>query len=283
MSSPPPNSQAIPTVRSYRPAGLAALQSSTKTSSLFSVAGASLRRSHSDALATQLEVFRSLLTHFSHTHMQQIREDPKFRAEFGRMCALIGVDPLASSRHSDVQAKGGRRGLGSFWSEIMGVEGGGKSFNDFYFSLGVRIVEICRATRASNGGLVAIAQLVETMNAERVKSGGETITEDDIVRAVATLEPVSPGFTVMQLGGKTMLRSIPKELNMDQARVIEAIGFMGGYVSTQILVDNMAWERARAQNTIDDLIADGLVWMDDQVDGGEPEFWSPAAIEEELD
>lgn len=36
---------------------------------------------------------------------------------------------------------------------------------------------------------------------------------------------------------------------------------------------NLGWESARAQTVLDDLLADGLVWLDAQ--GREKEYWSP--------
>lgn len=36
---------------------------------------------------------------------------------------------------------------------------------------------------------------------------------------------------------------------------------------------NLNWEKARAQTVIDDLLADGLVWLDAQAE--ENEYWSP--------
>ena len=45
------------------------------------------------------------------------------------MCATIGVDPLASSK--------------GFWSEMLGV-------GDFYYELGVQIVEVCMASSHRN-------------------------------------------------------------------------------------------------------------------------------------
>jgi ESCRT-II complex subunit VPS22 len=36
---------------------------------------------------------------------------------------------------------------------------------------------------------------------------------------------------------------------------------------------NLSWEKARAQTVIDDLLADGLVWVDLQCP--EKEYWSP--------
>ena len=54
------------------------------------------------------------------------------------MCQKIGVDPLASKR--------------GFWSQLLGV-------GDFYYELGVQIVEVCLRTRSSNGGLIDIDEL----------------------------------------------------------------------------------------------------------------------------
>ena len=51
-------------------------------------------------------------------------------------CLLIaGVDPLASSK--------------GFWADMLGV-------GNFYFELGVQIVDVCLSTRAANGGLIAM-------------------------------------------------------------------------------------------------------------------------------
>lgn len=36
---------------------------------------------------------------------------------------------------------------------------------------------------------------------------------------------------------------------------------------------NLKWGKARAQTVLDDLLADGLVWLDSQ--GPEKEYWSP--------
>lgn len=54
------------------------------------------------------------------------------------MCANIGVDPLASNK--------------GMWAQLLG-------FGDFYYELGVQVVEACLATRAVNGGLMDLAAL----------------------------------------------------------------------------------------------------------------------------
>lgn len=61
---------------------------------------------------------------------------------FNEMCQKIGVDPLASKR--------------GFWSQLLGV-------GDFYYELGVQIVEVCLRTRSSNGGLIDIDELKQRL------------------------------------------------------------------------------------------------------------------------
>lgn len=98
---------------------------------------------------------------------------------------------------------------------------------------------------------------------------------DDILRAVKSLTPLGSGFSILHVGPKQYIRSIPKELNTDQATVLEAIQVLG-YVGISMLQLNLHWERPRAQTVIDDLVSDGLVWVDAQV--AEHEYWSPQGL-----
>jgi len=79
-----------------------------------------------------------------------VRRDPVFRAQFHTMCANVGVDPLASNK--------------GMWAQLL-------HFGDFYYELGVQIVEACLASRAMNGGLIDL----------------------DLLRAHVTVRPQIPG------------------------------------------------------------------------------------------
>jgi len=103
------------------------------------------------------------------------------------------------------------------------------------------------------------------------------MSSDDILRAVKSLEPLGSGFTIVKIGSKQMIRSVPKELNTDQSIVLEVIQVLG-YVTISMLQANLQWERARAVAVIDDLVADSLVWVDAQAE--EREYWSPAFMHE---
>jgi ESCRT-II complex subunit VPS22 len=269
--------------------GLSAFSRNALTSDHYASHGAALRSAHADSLANQLSVFQAALHSFSITHGAEIRSNPSFRAEFARMCNAIGVDPLASSNHN--ASKNGKNEGGSLWSQMLGG-----SVNDFYFELAVRVVEVCRETRAENGGMIEVPQVRKRVEKGRGIGGGLQVSEyvdifnspssvpililqssDDILRAVKSLEPLGSGFTIMKLGSKQMIRSVPKELNTDQSTVLEAIQFLG-YVTVSMLQLNLGWERARAVAVIDDLVADSLVWLDAQ--GVEKEYWSPALMHE---
>lgn len=250
-----------------RTPGLSSLTSSRLQTHHYTAHGAALRNRHAETLQTQLTVFQSLVHNFALTHAKDIRANPEFRAEFARMCSALNIDFLASSYHKDTKGEGG-----SVWAQLLGG-----SVNDFYFNLGVLIVEECRATRSENGGLISVHDLRARISRGRQGSiGGQmAVLDDDIKRAVDSLAPLGSCFTTMKIGHRELIRSVPKELNTDQSTVLEAIQLLG-HVTISMLQLNLGWERPRAHAVIDDLMADSLVWLDSQAD--EKEYWSPAFI-----
>ncbi|KAL5340862.1 EAP30/Vps36 family-domain-containing protein [Aspergillus crustosus] len=255
-----------------RGVGLSAFTNRTQTTQSYASHGATLRSTHTSSLQTQLSVFQSLLHTFALEHSSTIKSNPTFRAEFARMCTAIGVDPLAASnvRGKAARKGGGENGATSFWTQIMGGD-----MNDFYFEVAVRVVELCRETRGVNGGLLGVEECRKSVGRGRAIGGGLEVTDDDVLRAVKSLEPLGSGFSIILVGKKQYIRSIPKELNSDQATVLEVIQVLG-YVSVSMLQVNLEWEQARAKTVIDDLLADGLVWVDLQC--AEKEYWSPQGL-----
>ena len=139
--------------------GLGAFDRRNLASQQYAYHGTTVRAEHVSSLTTQLSVFQSLLQQFAVSHAKEIRSSPTFRAEFTRMCNAIGVDPLASSS--------GRKDGSNFWAQVLG-----RSVNDFYFELAVRVVELCRATKDVNGGLMSVAEARERIVAAREKGLG---------------------------------------------------------------------------------------------------------------
>lgn len=155
---------------SRRGVGFSAFSRNALTSDHYASHGAALRSAHADSLANQLSVFQAALHSFSVSHGAEIRSNPSFRAEFARMCTAIGVDPLASSNHK--RAGGAGKGEGSFWAQMLGG-----SVNDFYFELAVRVVEVCRETRAENGGMIDLAEVKKRVEKGRGIGGGIEVSE----------------------------------------------------------------------------------------------------------
>lgn len=253
-----------------RGVGLSAFSNAAISSDQYARHGAALRTSHADALANQLSVFQAALHNFSITHAKDIRSNPTFRAEFARMCNAIGVDPLAGS---NVKGAAGAGGGKSVWAKMLG-----SSVNDFYFELAVRVVEVCRETRSENGGMIAVSEVRKRIEKGRgLVGGGMEVTDDDVMRALESLDPLGGMFKTIILGSNKLIRSVPKELNSDQSTVLEVIQILG-YVTVSMLQANLHWERARAIAVVDDLVADSLVWVDTQAE--ETEYWSPASMHE---
>jgi ESCRT-II complex subunit VPS22 len=102
------------------------------------------------------------------------------------------------------------------------------------------------------------------------------VFRDDIVRSISALGPLGPGISVVTLaGGDRYIRSIPKELNPDQATVLEVAG-VAGYVSLSMLKVNLGWEEERSRSVLEEVIVEGMVWVDDG--GLEKEYWIPRGI-----
>lgn len=254
-----------------RGVGLSAFSNSAISADQYARHGQALRSNHAEALANQLSVFQAALHNFSLIHAKDIRQNPQFRAEFARMCNAIGVDPLAGSNVKGASVAGDK--AGSVWAKMLG-----SSVNDFYFELAVRVVEVCRETRAENGGMIAASEIRKRIEKGRGIIGASMdVTDDDIERALDSMAPLGGGFKIVQLGKHKFIRSVPKELNLDQSTVLEVIQVLG-YVSISMLRANLAWERARAVAVIDDLVSDSLLWVDSQAE--ETEYWSPASMHE---
>jgi ESCRT-II complex subunit VPS22 len=199
------------------------------------------------------------------------------------MCTAIGVDPLVGSTKDKNTGKSSRGMLG--WG-VLGV-------GEFWISVATRVVALCRRSRGSNGGFISVSEVARILAEEdkraRVKDSVEiseyvpyvTVIDDrdDIVRSISALAPLGPGVSVVTLpSGARYIRSIPKELNPDQAVVLEVAGLTGGCVSVGLLRVNLQWEEERAKSVLEELVAEGMVWVDDA--GMEREYWIPRGITE---
>ncbi|KAI1310259.1 Vacuolar protein sorting-associated protein SNF8 [Mortierella claussenii] len=255
----------------------------TATNESYQRVGQTISDNQLEQLNSQLDTFRANLETFARLHRKDIQKDPVFRMHFQKMCGNIGVDPLASSK--------------GYWGELLGV-------GDFYYELGIQIIDVCLSTRALNGGLMELNEVkrrVESMRglrkpkeANSVSSSSTSkwaslshkdtsmeITEDDVLRSIKTLTPLGSGFQVLQIGDKKMVSSVPRELNRDQSVILALVQNTNGHVNTVLIHKRLGWEPTRIKTALDTLLEDSLMWVDQQT---EPhEYWVPGFFEPEED
>ncbi|KAK8961791.1 hypothetical protein KSP40_PGU021976 [Platanthera guangdongensis] len=179
--------------------GIAGLQTAAAARDQYRLVGENVAKIRTDLMKEQLATFKSQLEEFARKHKNDIRKNPIFRSQFHEMCAKVGVDPLASKV--------------GFWAELLGI-------GDFYYELGVQIVEICLASRSHNGGLINLQELCSLLS-QRRKAVREAISEDDCLRAISKLKVLGSGFEVISIGKKKLVRSVPTELNRDHNEILE--------------------------------------------------------------
>jgi ESCRT-II complex subunit VPS22 len=138
-------------------AGLASLDKED-TDARFKSVGTDMVKTQHVQLSNQLETFQQALAAFASTHSAKIRANPEFRAEFARMCTIVGIDPLSSSASSS-HAK---------WTAELGL-------GAIYFDLAVQVIEVCRRTRAENGGLISVEAATNMLNEKNRKFGSAEV------------------------------------------------------------------------------------------------------------
>ncbi|NXV59633.1 SNF8 protein, partial [Molothrus ater] len=157
-----------------------------------------------------------------------------------------------------------------FWAEVLGV-------GDFYYELGVQIIEVCLALRHRNGGLITL----EELQAQVLKGRGkfaQDVSADDLLRAIRKLKVLGSGFGIIPVGGTVLVQSVPAELSMDHTVVLQ-LAEKKGFVTVSEIRDSLKWETERAKQVLDHLLKEGMAWLDAQAPA-EPQFWLPALFSE---
>ncbi|KAL5201780.1 hypothetical protein ABZP36_036134 [Zizania latifolia] len=229
--------------------GIAGLQNAAATRDQFRLVGENVAKVRTDVMKEQLATFRTQLEEFACKHKNDIRKNPLFRQQFHEMCAKVGVDPLASNKGA--------------WAELLGI-------GDFYYELGVQIVDICIATRSHNGGLIDLLDLRKQLCQKRKADLG-SLTADDCLRAISKLKlsmlsSISPvlgsGFEVISVGKKKLVRSVPTELNKDHNGILE-LAQAEGFVTVEQIEKKFLWSTGRAIDVLETLLKEGLAMIDD--------------------
>lgn len=244
--------------------GIAGLQLDAAARSHYRALGESVQETKEEHVRATLSSFRTKLEAFALEHARDIRADPGFRSRFHAMCATVGVDPLASSKGA--------------WAKLLGI-------GDWYAALGVAVVEACLASRSVDGGLTdagRVRSYVARKGFSSSSSGdtGElTITDDDVERAVQALSALGSGFSVVKVGERRLVRSVPGELSDDGRVVLEFATGSGGsgggsgggnsgsggcWTTEERVSQGLGWDLERASAALERLLADGIGLVDDQ-------------------
>ncbi|EGY14514.1 vacuolar-sorting protein SNF8 [Verticillium dahliae VdLs.17] len=243
--------------------GIGAFDRHRLTSAQYASHGTTLRTTNAAALETQLAVFRSLLQQFAQTHARGHPLRPILPRAVRANCAPpSGSNPLGSSGAIVVAV--GRQGpapRSRLWGPMRDPPPSNK---------------LLSAHRRCS--LSAPLEVREGIAKGRPE-GAPEVTDDDVLRAVGTLKPLGGAFAVLRVGSKSYIRSVPKELNTDQSAVLEAVQVLG-YVSVGMLMANLGWPRARAVTAVEDLLGEGMLWVDKQ-SPVEWEYWSPGFMLDE--
>lgn len=217
--------------------------------------GKTLAEKHTDELSTQLATLQSALVNFATTHAEDIARNPDFRQKYTTICCRVGIDPLDLYMHAQ-QAKAVR--------------------TDYVTALAVRIVEVCQETRDMNGGLISINELCLIINSSRAVA--LSVDEESILEAINLLGSLGKGYQHMTTEGKLWLKFLlaaSGTISNDQKRVFELCEFMGGFVTLRLLLDNYEWDKVRAKLVLDEMIMDGLLWIDQPLGAKECQYWEP--------
>ncbi|KAG9456039.1 hypothetical protein H6P81_000547 [Aristolochia fimbriata] len=232
--------------------GIGGLQTAAAARDQYRLLGENVAKIRTDLMKEQLSTFRTQLEEFARKHKNDIRKNPTFRSQFHEMCAKVGVDPLASNK--------------GFWAELLGI-------GDFYYELGVQIVDICLATRAHNGGLINLQELCSLL-CQKQKTARDSVTEDDCLRAIGKLKALGSGFEVISVGKKKLVRSVPTELNKDHNEILE-LAQARGYVTAAEVERTLSWSSGRALDALETLLEEGLSMVDDGHKDGLRLYWFP--------
>lgn len=217
--------------------------------------GNEIQENELEQMTKQLDIFRINLEEFAGKYKNEIRKNALFRRQFQEMCASIGVDPLASGK--------------GFWS-VLGI-------GDFYYELGVQIVEVCLATNDKNGGLISLDELrTRLIKARGQGKQHQEISVDDLLCAAKKLRIFGNGFSVVPIGkGNYMVQSVPGELSMDHTAVLQVANSSQACVSVSQLCERLLWKDDRARKSLEHMVKEGLAWVDLQ-DSKEIVYWFPS-------
>jgi ESCRT-II complex subunit VPS22 len=105
------------------------------------------------------------------------------------------------------------------------------------------------------------------------------VGREDLLTAIAQLRRLGGGYGLVALGGESYVRALPRELDADQNAVLAAAVPSARVTRRTLVSGTRGWSAARADEALGALLAEGVLWVDAQADGGEDEYWAPCVWE----
>lgn len=221
--------------------------------------GSQITNEKRDQLLTQLQVFQSALISFKSEYSKEIIQNPEIRNSFAEICIAFGIDPLvvASSIFDDPNNKDAK-------------------FKDHerINQLCMKLIEICNSTKLINGGIISVNEILQLINSDTWVNTDLhfKFTQSDIFDALDHLSVLGNELKLFKIGKKSYIKNTPQELNIDEKTILETAETLG-FVSISILRDNFGWKKIRCQSAINDLVTNGILWIDSQGENGEIRYW----------
>lgn len=242
-----------------RGVGVSAVKNKQKTNARYQEKAADIDEIKIQGFTEQLDSFARKLEDFATKHRDELKKNPKFRKDFQEMCSNIGVDPLLTSK--------------GFWMEKLGV-------GDFYYEVAIQVIEICLATSDENGGLITLNEIRTKLLKTRSRTKKESITDDDIIRAVKKLKSLGHGFEIITSpDGHNFIQSVPGEMSKDDISILKLAEGNNGLVTEETIGNHLHWNKERIRQALNCLIKSGRIWTDS---AEEPKgYWFPMLFQKD--
>ncbi|UXI21193.1 putative oxidoreductase [Sarcoptes scabiei] len=236
--------------------GVGAIHRQQQIDAKYQEMSATLAKEQLEKLSQQFEVFRDKLQNFAIDHKKDIKKNPEFRRAFQKMCANIGVDPLYSSTN--------------FWTKMLGI-------GSIYYELAVQIAEICMALNPRTGGIMQIDELYDRLIRSRnaTSKSDADISIDDVVKAIEKMSILGNGIQLVKCQNTFVVQSLSSELNLDQNEIVKQAQENQGFVNVPLLIERLNWSKHRTEKALNDLLRDGIVWLDEPSSDQEKNYWFP--------
>ncbi len=113
----------------------------------------------------------------------------------------------------------------------------------------MELIKVCAKTRDTNGGLIEISELKTYLEAIRKGKNAQPISTDDIERATKKLKVLGSGITILTIGQKKMVQSVPCELNIDHTAIL-TLAQETHFVSPSGIEKQLNWKKDRIDGVL---------------------------------